>query len=146
VRVDAVQGALAAALVTVLLLLGAVHLYWAFGGRVGAAAAVPEVGGKPAFRPGRSATLLVAALLAAAAGTVGLRALAPPGPGVLRLLGSLGVWTLCAVFALRAAGDFRTFGLFKTVRESRFARLDTLLYTPLCLAISLGCLAVALGP
>jgi len=41
------------------------------------------------------------------------------------------------VFALRAIGDFRHVGFFKRVRGCRFARLDTLAYSPLCTALAL---------
>lgn len=40
-----------------------------------------------------------------------------------------------AVLVLRAVGDFRLVGFFKRIRGSRFARLDTLLYSPLCFAL-----------
>jgi hypothetical protein len=40
------------------------------------------------------------------------------------------------VLALRAIGEFRYVGLFKRVRESRFAALDTRVYTPLCVALA----------
>jgi Protein of unknown function (DUF3995) len=39
------------------------------------------------------------------------------------------------VLIVRAIGDFRLVGFFKRVRGSRFARMDTLLYSPLCLAL-----------
>jgi hypothetical protein len=34
-------------------------------------------------------------------------------------------------------GNLRTFGWFKKVKDSAFARLDTWLYSPLCLLIAL---------
>jgi uncharacterized membrane protein SpoIIM required for sporulation len=49
-------------------------------------------------------------------------------------------WLIAAVFALRAIGDFRYVGFFKRIRDTRFARLDTLAYWPLCavLAVLIG--------
>jgi len=44
----------------------------------------------------------------------------------------IAVWLIAAVFALRAIGDFRYVGFFKRIRDTRFARLDTLAYSPLC--------------
>ena len=42
--------------------------------------------------------------------------------------------------ALRAIGDFRYVGFFNRVRDTGFARLDTLAYSPLCagLAVLIG--------
>jgi hypothetical protein len=37
---------------------------------------------------------------------------------------------------LRAIGDFRYVGFFKRIRDSKFARLDTLAYSPLCAALA----------
>jgi hypothetical protein len=42
----------------------------------------------------------------------------------------------------RAMGDFNYVGFFKRVRGTRFARMDTLLYSPLCLALAVGVAAV----
>ena len=133
---------LALALVAVFLLLSLLHVYWACGGRSGFIAAIPEVNGRPAFRPGVAITLVVAgalasfaALTAAGAGLVP----SPVSPGLLRLA----LHALALVFALRAIGDFRLVGFTKRVRGSRFARLDTLVYSPLCLAIAVGVLALA---
>ncbi len=45
---------------------------------------------------------------------------------------------LALIFAVRAIGDFRYVGFFKHIRGSRFARMDTLCYSPLCAALSLS--------
>ena len=44
----------------------------------------------------------------------------------------------------RAIGEFKYVGFFKRVRGSRFAQLDSLLYSPLCLLLAAGVAAVAL--
>ncbi|WP_205190355.1 DUF3995 domain-containing protein, partial [Burkholderia sp. LMG 13014] len=48
------------------------------------------------------------------------------------------VVALALIFAVRAVGDFRYVGFFKRIRGSRFARMDTLYYSPLCAALSLS--------
>lgn len=123
-------------------LLSALHIFWACGGRWGGAAAVPEVAGRSAFTPSTLATVAVAAALLAAAILVALRA------GLVDLaiptwLPKAGCWTLTAVFALRATGDFRLIGFFKSVRGTTFATRDSLLYSPLCLLLALGCALLA---
>jgi Protein of unknown function (DUF3995) len=50
---------------------------------------------------------------------------------------------LGAVFVVRSVGDFRPLGFFKRARGSRFARLDTFVYAPLCLILGLAALFVA---
>jgi len=48
------------------------------------------------------------------------------------------------LFLIRAIGDFKYVGFFKTVKDSQFSRSDTLYYSPLCLLLALliGCLIV----
>jgi hypothetical protein len=45
---------------------------------------------------------------------------------------------LALVLLLRAVGDFRLVGFFKRIRGSRFARLDTALYSPFCVLLAIG--------
>jgi hypothetical protein len=126
----------------ILLALGSVHVYWALGGRSGSAAAVPEVSGRPAFQPSRPGTLAVAiALFVAAAliATAGRLLVDPFAAPIVRVL----TFCLGAVFLARSVGDFRLVGFFKRVQGSRFARLDTLVYAPLCLLLGLAAVFVA---
>ena len=50
---------------------------------------------------------------------------------------------LALVFALRAIGDFRYVGFFKSLGDDPFRTWDTWLFSPLCLAIGLAALTVA---
>lgn len=122
--------------------LALVHVYWALGGRVARSAALPEVDGRPAFTPrasmtlGVAAALLLAGLLLAITGGV----LVTPVPRNLARGLTAG---LALVFIARAVGDFRLVGFFKRIRGTRFARLDSALYAPLCLALGLAAAWVA---
>lgn len=137
--------ALALGIAAVFLSLAVLHLYWAAGGKAGAAAAVPEVEGRPAFVPGPNVTLLVAlALTLGALVVLGRAGLWTPAR-IPRSLFAAGTWVLCAVFLLRAVGDRRLMGFTKRVRGTRFARRDTLFYSPLCLLLGLGLLGLALA-
>lgn len=98
---------------------------------------LPEVEGKPAFVPGPFVTLVVAAalgfcalLVAAVAGWVQL-------PLAERWVRWLAI-AMAGAFGLRAVGEFRLVGFFKRVKGTRFARMDTLVYSPLCLLLALG--------
>ena len=132
------------ALAAIFVCLALVHVYWAFGGRLAGLAVIPEVRGRPAFTPSAGVTLAVAAALLGCAGLVAAVAgilVVPVSPIVLTWLGL----ALALALLLRAVGDFRLVGFFKRVRGTRFARLDTIIYSPLCLALGLGVLITALN-
>lgn len=132
------------AAVGILLALAGLHVYWAAGGVWGAAAAVPGREGRPLFRPGKPGTVLVALLLALGAAILTVR-LGFFGPLEPRWLFRTGAWGLAAVFLARAIGDFRWIGFFKRHGGTRFAALDSALYSPLCLGLAAGCAVVALA-
>ncbi|AJO78116.1 DUF3995 domain-containing protein [Pseudomonas chlororaphis] len=130
------------------LLISLIHLYWAAGGKRGSEAAVPRVPGRrpgewrPLFKPAGFATLLVAVGLLLIAMLVCLRVgLYLPSVSHPSLQ-----WTISAIAVLmfaRAIGDSNLVGFFKEVSGSRFARLDTLFYSPLCVVLGTGLLVVA---
>ncbi len=124
------------------LLISAWHVRMAFASASGEGPAVPSVDGKPLFVPSARATLLVALVLALFAAlvlaTAGLVATGIPAIALTWLS-----YALAAGLAARAVGDFRYVGFFKRVRGSPFARMDTLVYSPLCVLLALGVAAVA---
>lgn len=109
----------------------------------GPSGAVPSVEGKPLFVPSTKGTVAVGLLLAACAGliaaTAGLISVGLP----LRLLSWLSLALALGLLA-RAIGEFRYVGFFKRVHDSRFAKLDTFVYSPLCLILAVGVALVAL--
>lgn len=121
----------------VFLFLSALHIYWACGGRWGSQVTVPNQGGRPLFTPPAGATVMVAFLLLMA-GTILMLRIRIPSNATLEFITRCGAWVLTAVFVLRATGDFHWIGFFKTVRDTGFARLDTWVYSPLCLLLALG--------
>ena len=139
--VPRIVGMLAAA---VLVGLGALHCYWAVGGRWATDVTIPKRGGEPLFTPGPAATLLVAGLLCAAA-LVLLGRLGIWGRSLPRWVFVAGTWTLVVVFGGRVVGDLQWFGLFKRMTGTPFAWWDTWVYVPLCALLAVGCLLVALS-
>ncbi|WP_045234987.1 DUF3995 domain-containing protein [Deinococcus pimensis] len=129
---------LPALVAAILFLLGALHVYWAWGGARGVGTVIPTTtdGGRP-FRPGRLATLLVAGALLLA-GVVTLAAGEVTALPVPRAWVRGATWALSAVFALRALGDFRYVGVSKRVKTTPFSVWDTRLFTPLCATLALG--------
>ena len=89
--------------------LGALHLYWAGGGRWGTDVAIPKrTSSEPTFVPGSAATLLVSMLLFAAA-LVLLGRVELWGQWIPRWLFGAGAWVLVVVFGARVVGDRRWF-------------------------------------
>jgi hypothetical protein len=133
--------AIAAIVAAILAGIGLIHVFWGLGGNISGAAVVPEVAGRRAFSPSRFATLAVASCLFAASYIVAAAGhlIANPFGRLPRYL----AFGLSALFLVRAIGDFRLVGFFKRFRESRFARLDTAVYSPLCLCLALGTVYVA---
>lgn len=111
-----------------------VHVYWACGGRRGKRAAIPEHDGVPLLHPSTAGTCTIAAALLAAACVVAAHA-GWVWPGRYPGASGIAIVVLALMFAVRAVGDFRYVGFFKRIRGSRFARMDTLYYSPLCAAL-----------
>ena len=118
------------------------HFVMALATTSGESLAVPSVNGKSLFVPSRKATfavgivlLLFAGLVASTAGivSVGLPSVALPWLSYALALGLLA----------RAIGEFKYVGFFKRVRGTRFSKLDSLVYSPLCLVLALGVAFVA---
>lgn len=120
-----------------LFLVGCIHLYWLFGGRRGFAIAVPTRGGvtkQPFFRPRRFEIAAVILIFWAAAALLLMFVEVIPTIGPAWLPSFAG-WSLAVVLLLRAIGEFRVIGFFKSIRNTPFARMDTLIYSPLCLSL-----------
>ena len=135
-------------LVTVFAIISLIHVYWALGGQWAAVAAVPQVpvegsaSPRPAFKPSGWITLLVAFGLLLIAALVCFRV----GWWLPAVSHVALQWVISAIAMLmfaRAIGDSNLLGFFKQVKDSEFARLDTWVYSPLCVLLGAGLLAVA---
>lgn len=120
----------------IFLFLGGIHCYWAFGGKWGGEAVIPtDPGGRKMLHPGMGACLVVFLVFMFAtwllwqyAGWVPSRV---PENWV-----HYAVIAMMIAFFLRASGDFKYVGFFKKIRTTKFARMDTKLFSPLCLLIA----------
>jgi hypothetical protein len=110
--------------------IAVLYAYWGFGGKFLIDKAVPTGDdGAPMFIPGKVATFaVVAALLVLAWAMVSSGTAAKVISGVFAL-----------IFFARFVGDFNYAGMFKKHKSSEFARMDTLIYSPLCLFLSVCC-------
>jgi hypothetical protein len=130
---------LAGVAAAILALMAVIHMYWALGGSIGAEALVPQTTKGPLFRLTAPVTLVIALIFVFAADLM----LARLGVATARIPAwglDLACGALALAFLARAIGDFRYVGFFKRERRSRFARLDTAVYSPVSLF-----LAVAIG-
>jgi hypothetical protein len=46
-------------------------------------------------------------------------------------------WAISIIFIIRSVGEFKYVGFFKKIKTTNFGRLDSKLFSPLCLAIGL---------
>lgn len=136
---------LALILFLVFLSLSMIHFYWGLGGAWGTEAVLPTRNDqKKAMSPGMVECFVVALGLLGFGLFVLIRA------GVLFFalpawMLAYGLWIIAFIFTLRAIGDFKYVGFFKKVTQSKFARNDTKFYSPLCLAIGILALWLAMS-
>ncbi len=126
---------------TILIVISALHFYWAFGGRWGGKGAFPEIKSEKPIRPSKLATALVAFvfLFFASIYLVKVQLLNIQYPTFIT---QYGIWILAGIFIVRAIGEFRYIGFTKTIKNSFFAELDTKYYSPLCLFLGLSSIII----
>jgi hypothetical protein len=129
-------------LAAIFAILGLFHVYWAFGGRFGSAAAIPTVDGARLFNPSVSATMLVAAALFLAMLTI-FGQIGWFGEAIPKWIFRIATFGIAALFLMRAIGDFKILGFFKSASASDFAFWDSFLFSPLCLFIALAAFLIA---
>lgn len=124
------------------------HLYWALGGRLGFSVSLPQrPDGVPVMHHRLSWWRAAAGAVAAGLVMLGVLALAADGqislplpPFVVRSALAL----VGAAFVLRAIVPTPWTGFFKRIRGTRWARYDTLVYSPLFLLLGALLLVIAL--
>ena len=115
----------------IFLIIAGFHFYWAFGGKFGSQAVIPQMEGKMAFQPPILATILIALAM-----LVGAFLSWKPHPNSCAKILIYGNLIIGIVFLIRAIGDFKYVGFFKKVKGSSFAENDSRYYSPLCLVVS----------
>ncbi len=138
----------AALLMIVLALLAALHFYWGLGGRWPGhddRSLVEMVVGRTRDMkaPNFWACLFVTGALLMAAFLVAVHggAVELPLPDWARVIVRVGFWTAFAVFAGRGIAGFVP-AAFRYAEGTPFVQLNLLYYSPLCLAIAAGFVAV----
>ncbi|EOQ30661.1 MULTISPECIES: DUF3995 domain-containing protein [Bacillus] len=121
----------------ILFLVSFLHVYWAFGGKWATNSVIPTKSGEKAFTPGVGMTLFIALLLSMAA-MILLQQADVVYFAVPNIIIQIESWVCMVVFFIRVIGEFRYFGIFKREKDTHFARMDTVLYIPLCAFLSLS--------
>jgi hypothetical protein len=121
-------------------MLSGIHFYWAFGGKFGSKAVVPEMSGEVVFKPSFLATILVAFAL-----LLGAWLSWKPHLNSCNSTLIYGNLAIAIVMFIRAIGDFKYVGFFKKIKGTIFAKNDTYYYSPLCLLIWLNALYIYLN-
>lgn len=121
---------LAIMLSVVLIFLAILHFYWSIFGIKDPAAVLPtNVENNIIKSPGKLGAIIVGVMLLGFAFVFINKVLNYVSHPWLDYL-SLGIGI---VFLIRALGDFKYVGFFKTAKNSKFSALDTRYYSPLCL-------------
>lgn len=118
-------------------LLGVIHLYWLFGGKWGLKQVIPTKTNKASsLPPPRFATLIITIILV----FFGLIYFVKSGLisiPIPKRLTAYTLWFIPSVFLLRAIGEFKYVGFFKTITDTEFAKADSKWFSPLCLIIGI---------
>jgi len=121
----------------ILIGLGLIHFNWVIGGEFGFSESLPtKENGERVLHPKKIDSAIVA---------IGLTAF-----GIFYILKSglfeynlpewimkYGSWIIPIIFLLRAIGEFKYIGFFKSIKKTDFGKLDTKLFSPLCLIIGI---------
>lgn len=128
-------------LCAIFIILSGFHFYWLFGGTWGLDSVIPS--------KTNEATTLAIPKLATLIVALGLAFLAFFYLSISTLINYqfpdwisiYGGWFIASIFIIRAIGEFKYVGLFKKIKDTKFAKADTKIFVPLCLFIgSIGIL------
>ncbi len=122
---------------TIFITLGIIHFNWVFGGKFGFSASLPtKETGERILNPKKYDSAAVGLALT----FFGLFYLVKFHIIDLYLpewILNYGRWIIPSIFLLRAIGEFKYLGFFKSIQHTEFAKMDTKLFSPLCLLIAI---------
>lgn len=125
---------IAVSTIIILIVISFFHFYWVFGGRIGLDKSLPTTpDGKLLLNPAKPLTFLVGIVILSFA-FVAYKLYYDYSNDLYSYLG----WTIGIVFLLRSIGEFNAVGFFKRIKNTSFAKYDTLFYSPLCLYLALA--------
>ena len=121
----------------ILITLGVIHFNWVIGGTFGFATSLPtKESGERVLNPKKIDSAIVGIVLILFGFfyvlTSGLIDYDLP-----EWIVKYGGWIISIIFILRAVGEFKYIGFFKSVKKTDFGKLDTKFFSPLCLLIGI---------
>ena len=121
----------------ILIGLGLIHFNWVMGGKFGFSESLPtKENGKRVLNPKKIDSAIVGIGLT----IFGIFYVLKSGLIEFNLpswIMEYASWIIPIIFLLRAIGEFRYVGFFKSIKTTEFGQLDTKLFSPLCLAIGI---------
>ena len=124
-------------LMLILIALGVIHFNWVFGGEFGFTESLPtKENGERVLNPRKIDSAIVGIGLTAFGVFYVLRS-GLIDYNIPEWIMTYGSWIIPILFLLRAIGEFKYVGFFKSVRKTGFGKLDTLFFSPLCLLIGI---------
>lgn len=131
--------------VAILGLLSVLHFYWFLGGTWAFDSVLPvDDKGVIKLNPKWIDSLIVAIILSLFTFLFLIKGNAIQNLFLLNWILNYGLYFIIAIFMLRAIGDFKYVGFFKKIKKTRFAKLDTKYFSPLCFFIALCGLIIEL--
>ena len=118
------------------------HFYWAMGGKVGFDVVLPSnTEGVKSLNPSKLITIIATCVFLSIAIFYLIKAnlINVQLPNLIDLFG---LFPIAIVLIIRAIGDFKYVGFFKTIKNTPFAIYDTRYYSPLCLFLGLNTLTL----
>lgn len=124
-------------LMLILIALGVIHFNWVFGGKFGFKESLPtKENGERILNPRKIDSAIVGIVLTAFGVFYALKS-GLINYNIPEQIMTYGSWIIPILFLLRAIGEFKYVGFFKSVRKTGFGKLDTMFFSPLCLLIGI---------
>ena len=118
------------------------HFYWAMGADTGKDVVLPSnIEGFKALTPSKVMTFIVAFVFLSFAIFYLIKANLINFQ-LPNLINNYGLFALAIILVIRAIGDFKYVGFFKTIKNTSFANYDSTYYSPLCLFLGLNTLLI----
>jgi hypothetical protein len=121
----------------ILIGLGVLHFNWVFGGKFGFSESLPtKKNGERVLNPKKIDSAIVGLGLV----VFGIFYIFKSGLidyNLPQWILKYGSWIISILFLLRAGGEFKYVGFFKSVKKTDFGKRDTTFFSPLCLAIGI---------
>ncbi|WP_186755825.1 DUF3995 domain-containing protein [Echinicola salinicaeni] len=123
----------------ILFVLGIIHFNWVFGGKFGFVESLPtNEKGERVLNPKKIDSAVVGLGLTA----FGLFYLVKSGMIEIEYswpewIMNYAGWIIPLIFLLRAVGEFKYVGFFKSIRETDFGKMDSKFFSPLCLILGI---------